>query len=66
MTDQIYYQVQYPLKKAINEIKKIELEDNVEKLTEDEKIEIKEFLQHWHLEGKLDLKKLISRLRKVQ
>lgn len=71
MTDQIYYKVQYPLKKAINMIKAIDLEDPLlgegdQEFIEKGLEEIKNFLQLWEEEGKENLQDVIKRLRKIQ
>ena len=68
MTDQIYYQVQYPIKKAINILKKIEVGDELAAevktdLSEREIVEIKDFVHKWNNEGKSILHQLISDLR---
>lgn len=66
MTDQIYYKIQYPLKKAITKIKNIDTEDPFvgEDYSRIEKDKIKDFLEKWENEGKDNLKALIQRLRK--
>lgn len=71
MTDQIYYKIQYPLKKAINMIKKIDPNDPF--LGEDDKEiikkgldEIDNFLLMWENEGKENLQDVIKRLRQIQ
>ena len=66
MTDEIYYKVQYPIKKAINVLKDIEAEE-VENynFSEDEKDKIKTFLNKWEREGKFELEDLIKKLRKM-
>ncbi len=71
MTDQIYYKVQYPLKKAINMIKAIDLEDPLlgegdQEFIEKGLEEIDNFLQLWEEEGKENLQDVIKRLRKIQ
>lgn len=71
MTDQIYYKVQYPLKKAINMIKAIDREDpllgeNDQEFMEKGLQEIDNFLQVWKEEGKANLQDVIKRLRKIQ
>lgn len=71
MTDQIYYKVQYPLKKAINLIKKIDPEDPFagkrnEDYSEADLLEIEKFLDLWENEGKDNLQKVIKNLRKIQ
>lgn len=71
MTDQIYYKIQYPLKKAITMIKGIDPEDPF--IGEDESNvlkkgyeEIDNFLKTWEKEGKENLQDVIKRLRKTQ
>ncbi len=71
MTDQIYYKVQYPLKKAINMIKAIDPEDPLLGEGNQEFIkkgleEIDNFLELWEEEGKENLEGVIKRLRKIQ
>jgi len=65
MTDQIYYKIQYPLKKAINVIKEIDTETPL-KESEDynsDREQIKTFLDMWENEGKAKIKSLIKKLR---
>lgn len=71
MTDQIYYKVQYPLKKAINMIKEVDPEDPFvgkkgKELLEKGFEEIDSFLSTWEDEGKENLQDVIKRLRKTQ
>ncbi|MTI61309.1 MAG: hypothetical protein FH762_15255 [Firmicutes bacterium] len=68
MTDQIYYKVQYPLKKAINIIKRIDPDDpfNGKEITGEELAEIDSFLRLWNSEGKQNLQDVISKLKKIQ
>ncbi len=68
MADKIYYKVQYPMKKAIEKLRKIEtdekeLEKQVEKLTETEKGMIKDFIIEWENKNKEKLEKFIQRLK---
>ncbi|MGM0602345.1 MAG: hypothetical protein ACQESS_03410 [Bacillota bacterium] len=64
MTDQIYYKIQYPLKKAITLMKKIDREDNGDiSISESEKEKIKEFVSKWNNGGKKQLHNLINNLR---
>ncbi len=65
MTDQIYYKIQYPLKKAINVIKEVDTE-NPFKDSEDynnDLEQVKTFLDMWENEGKAKIKSLIKHLR---
>ena len=70
MTDQIYYKVQYPLKKAINMIKEIDTDSPLiveNKGMENEVLEeINKFIDMWEKDGKKNLQNLIKRLRKTQ
>ncbi len=71
MTDQIYYKVQYPLKKAINLIKRVDPEDpfagkSVDEVDKRELEEIDAFFDMWEKEGKKNLQEVIKRLRKTQ
>jgi hypothetical protein len=70
MTDQIYYKIQYPLKKAINMIKAVDPDDPF--IGEDENMvlkrgyeEIDNFLKSWEKEGRENLQDIIKRLRKT-
>ncbi|HHU91974.1 MAG TPA: hypothetical protein GXZ20_02395 [Halanaerobiaceae bacterium] len=71
MTDQIYYKIQYPLKKAINMIQNIDTEDpfvgdgNIETMKKGLE-EIDEFLERWEKEGKESLQTIIRQLRQTQ
>lgn len=69
MTDQIYYKIQYPIKKAINILKDI---DEPEKLPEDQEFSrqdmerMKLFLVRWEEEGRDNLKSFVKRLREIK
>ena len=64
MTDQIYYKIQYPLKKAINIIKKVDAGDPLpDNYTSEDIKEIGLFLENWEDGGKDKLKDLIKGLR---
>ncbi len=68
MTDQIYYKIQYPLKKAINNIKKVEEEHPFGREEIDIKKgreEIKEFLDMWEREGEIKIQGLVKKLREI-
>jgi hypothetical protein len=66
MVDQIYYKVQYPLKKAIDLMKNQD-EKNIENisadLSEDEKEKIITFIDNWKTDGKSKLYDLVNNLR---
>ncbi|HLV09078.1 MAG TPA: hypothetical protein VKY40_02625 [Halanaerobiales bacterium] len=71
MTDQIYYKVQYPLKKAINLIKEVNPEQpfpdrSNEEITREELNEIDSFLEMWEKEGKEKIQGIIKKLRRKQ
>lgn len=71
MTDQIYYKIQYPLKKAINMIKNIDADDpfageSADMMREQGITEINEFINMWEEEGKNNLQKVIKKLRNTQ
>ncbi|ACL69986.1 hypothetical protein [Halothermothrix orenii] len=71
MTDQIYYKVQYPIKKAINIIKEVDPEvpfgdKDIEELTSAEIETIEDFIENWENSGRKELKNLIKRLRQIQ
>jgi hypothetical protein len=71
MTDQIYYKVQYPLKKLINLINRIDPEDpfagkSREDFTEEELNQIPLFLEMWKREGRENIASVIKRLKKHQ
>ncbi len=62
LTDQIYYKIQYPLKKAIEIIKKVD-EDSVSEYTAEDIETLKAFLETWEQDGKKSLQKLIKELK---
>lgn len=66
MIDEIYYKVQYPIKKAINILKDVE-PDKVDdyNFSDNEKAKIKSFLNKWENEAKFELEDLIKKLRKM-
>ncbi len=71
MSDKIYYRVQYPLKKGIQFLKKLdldekELEERVEELSEYEKSRVRNFLSAWEDDGRENLLKFIQDLRNRQ
>ena len=64
MTDQIYYKIQYPLKKAINIIKKVESDDPIpEEYSQQDLETIKDFIDSWENGGRKSLKDLVEKLR---
>ncbi len=68
MSDKIYYRVQYPLKKGIQFLKNLdleegELEERVEDLSEYEKSRVRNFLSAWKDGGREELIKFIQDLR---
>ena len=71
MTDQIYYKIQYPLKKAINMIQNIDTEDpfvgeeNLEVMQKGLE-EIENFINLWENKGKENLQEIIRQLRQIQ
>jgi len=66
MTDEIYYKVQYPIKKSIKVLKNIEPEEVDEyDFSDSEKEKIKSFLNKWENGAKLELENLIKDLRKA-
>lgn len=68
MTDQIYHQVQYPLKKAISLLKKVDYESNnapvVAQLTQEEIEELQDFLKNWENE-RGQIVNFIAQLRQI-
>ncbi|MCK4261171.1 MAG: hypothetical protein KAX49_19510 [Halanaerobiales bacterium] len=65
MTDQIYHQVQYPLKKAINLLKKVDLDgDSLPpiQLSESDIQEIREFLTVWE-QDRARIREFVGELR---
>ena len=71
MTDQIYYKIQYPLKKAINLIKRVDPADpfagiSKDQLSEEDLEELSQFLEMWREEGKIKLERVIKNLKKIQ
>ncbi len=66
MVDQVYYKVQYPLKKAIDLMKtqdKENIDDISAALSENEKEKILDFINHWERDGKKRLYNLVNDLR---
>lgn len=68
MADKIYYKVQYPMKKAIEKLRKLEtdeqkLKKELEKLTETEKGMIKDFIIDWENKNKEKLEEFIQKLK---
>ncbi|MFN2363091.1 MAG: hypothetical protein ABR596_02245 [Halarsenatibacteraceae bacterium] len=68
MADKIYYKVQYPMKKAIEKLRKLEtdeqkLKKEVENLTETEKGMIKDFIIDWENKNKEKLENFIQKLK---
>lgn len=69
MVDQIYYKVQYPLKKAIDLMKDLDqhdLDTLSENLSDYDKDRIADFIENWNNNGKEKLISLISDLRAQQ
>lgn len=66
MVDQIYYKIQYPLKKAIDLMKgqaEKDIEDISAELSQNEKEKISIFIDNWKTEGKNRLYDLVNDLR---
>ncbi|MFN2340729.1 MAG: hypothetical protein ABR547_05610 [Halanaerobium sp.] len=69
MVDQIYYKVQYPLKRAIDLMKDLdnqELDSLVKDLSEYDRERVTNFIESWNNGGKEKLTSLISDLRAQQ
>ena len=69
MVDQIYYKVQYPLKRAIDLMKDLDshdLDSLVANLNEYDREKVADFIESWNNEGKEKLTSLISDLRSKQ
>ena len=71
MTDQISYKIQYPLKKAINLIKRVDpadpfAGDGKDEIREKDLAELNQFLKMWQEEGKEKLETVIKDLKKIQ
>lgn len=67
MTDQIYHQVQYPLKKAISLLKKVDFDGNnvpAANLTPEELEELTDFLKNWEAE-RVQITGFVSQLRQI-
>lgn len=66
MVDQIYYKVQYPLKKAVDLMKELDRKD-LNNLTADlsqrDREDIINFIAEWNQDSKNKLTELISNLR---
>lgn len=69
MVDQIYYKVQYPLKKAIDLMKDLDshdLDTIGDGLSDYDREKIADFIEEWNNGGKDKLTDLISNLREHQ
>ncbi|MFW6229924.1 MAG: hypothetical protein ACOC4L_02970 [Halanaerobium sp.] len=69
MVDQIYYKVQYPLKKAIDLMKELdnhELESLKNNLNDHDKEKLISFIENWKNGGRDKLLSLINDLRAQQ
>ncbi len=69
MVDQIYYKVQYPLKRAIDLMKDLDnhdLDSLMKDLNEYDKEKVANFIENWNNGGKEKLTSLISDLRAQQ
>lgn len=68
MADKIYYKIQYPMKKAIEKLRKLETDEKelikqVDELTETEKGIIKDFIIEWENKNKEKLENFIQELK---
>ncbi len=67
MTDQIYHQVQYPLKKSISLLKKVDLDGEdipTPQISAEEMEELQEFLNSW--EGdRAKIVEFVTQLRQI-
>lgn len=64
MTDQIYYKIQYPFKKAINDLKKVDIEStNPDNFSENDREEIDRFIEIWEESGEESIRSLLDRLK---
>lgn len=69
MTDQIYYKIQYPIKKAINILKDIEEPGKLPEKREFSRQDMermKLFLVRWEEEGEDDLKSFVKKMRETK
>lgn len=69
MVDQVYYKIQYPLKKAIDLMKDLDgqnLSVITENLSDYDKEKIENFIENWNNGGKDKLADFISNLRAKQ
>ena len=67
MTDQIYHQVQYPLKKSISLLKKVDLDSDdvpTPQLTQEEIGELEDFLSGWE-NDRARIVEFVSQLRQI-
>ena len=64
MTDQVYYKIQYPLKKAIGIIKSIDRDNTLpDNYTIHDLEKINEFIEAWEDEGRVNLREFIDNLK---
>ena len=69
MVDQIYYKIQYPLKKAIDLMKDLDgqdLSEVTEDLSDYDKEKIENFIESWNNGGRDKIADLIGSLRENQ
>ena len=69
MVDQIYYKIQYPLKRAIDLMKDLDnhdLDSLVKDLNEYDRERVADFIEDWNNGGKEKLTSLVSDLRAKQ
>ena len=69
MVDQIYYKIQYPLKRAIDLMKDLDnhdLDSLVKDLNEYDRERVADFIEDWNNGGKEKLTSLVSDLRAQQ
>lgn len=69
MIDQVYYKIQYPLKKAIDLMKDLDKKDLNElsaNLNNEDKELIINFIAEWNDEGKQKISNLINELRTLK
>ncbi|GEM_PF-543985 len=68
MTDKVYYKIQYPLKKAVETLNRVFLdeekyEEEINKLNERDREKLKQFIEEWENGNRERLSNLVADLK---
>lgn len=69
MTDKVYYKIQYPMKKAVESLNRVFLdeeryEEELSKMNERDRERLQQFIEEWENGNRARLENLIMNLRK--